>query len=129
MKRSVMFELVIGHREYLVFLLIYKNFKRGFLHDSKRTDMHHGWNFKDILNVPLRNILGPSFWFIFNFTDWEHWDRTAWNTVKEILNEPPGEILGTFFRKIVNVLMVFLMGTSWSHDLEHCECTHCINIT
>jgi len=33
-----MFELVVEYRECLVFLLIYKNFKRGFLHDSKRAD-------------------------------------------------------------------------------------------
>jgi len=35
---SVMFELVVERREYLVLLLIYKIFKRGFLHDSKRAD-------------------------------------------------------------------------------------------
>jgi len=35
---SVMFKLVVEHREYLVLLLIYKIFKRGFLHDSKRAD-------------------------------------------------------------------------------------------
>jgi len=33
-----MFELVVEHTECLVFLLIYKIFKRGFLHDSKRAD-------------------------------------------------------------------------------------------
>jgi len=33
-----MFELVVEFRECLVFLLIYKIFKRGFLHDSKRAD-------------------------------------------------------------------------------------------
>ena len=80
-------------------------------------------NFKDILNVPLRNISGPLFWFILSFTDWEHCDRTAGNITKEILNEPLGKILGTFFGKILNVPMMFLMGTPWSHDLEHCECT------
>jgi len=35
---SVMFELVVKYHECLVFLLIYKFFKRGFLHDSKRAD-------------------------------------------------------------------------------------------
>jgi len=33
-----MFELVVECGECLVFLLIYKIFKRGFLHDSKRAD-------------------------------------------------------------------------------------------
>jgi len=50
--------------------------------------VHHERNFKGILNVPLRNISGPSFWFVFSFTDWEHCDRTDGNTAKEILNEP-----------------------------------------
>jgi len=83
--------------------------------------VHHGWNFKDILNVLLRNISGPSFWFVLSFTDWEHCDHTPGNIAKEILNEPLGKILGTFFGKIVNFPTVFLMGTSWSHDLEHCS--------
>ena len=85
--------------------------------------VQYGWNFKDILNVPLRNILGPSFWFILNFTDWEHCDHTAGNITKEILNEPLEYFLDTFFGKISDVPMMFLMGTPWSHDLEHCECT------
>jgi len=85
--------------------------------------VHHGRNFKDILNVPLRNISGPLFWFVLSFTDWEHCDCTAGNIAKEILNEPLRQILGTFFGKIVDFPTVFLMGTSWSHDLEHCECT------
>jgi len=34
-----MFELVVERTECLVFLLIYKIFKRGFLHDSKRADI------------------------------------------------------------------------------------------
>ena len=33
-----MFELAVEYRECLVFLLIYKIFKRGFLHDSKHAD-------------------------------------------------------------------------------------------
>jgi len=33
-----MFELVVEVLDCVVFLLIYKIFKRGFLHDSKRTD-------------------------------------------------------------------------------------------
>jgi len=38
-----MFELVIKRGECLVFLLIYKIFKRGFLHDSKRADNIQSW--------------------------------------------------------------------------------------
>ena len=36
-----MIELVVEYRKCLVFLLIYKIFKRGFLHDSKRADTYH----------------------------------------------------------------------------------------
>jgi len=64
-----------------------------------------------------------SWWLILSFTDWEYCDYTAGNTAKKILNEPLGEILDTFFGKIVNFPMMFLMGTPWSHDLEYCECT------
>jgi len=73
--------------------------------------------------VPLRNISGPSFWFVLSFTDWEHCDRTAGNITKEILNEPLGYFLGTFYGKILDVPMVFLMGTLWLHDLGNCKCT------
>ena len=40
---SVMFELVVEYRECFVFLLIYKIFKQGFLHDSKRADTCGQW--------------------------------------------------------------------------------------
>ena len=59
----------------------------------------------------------------FEFYRPEHCDHTAGNIAKEILNEPLGYFLGTFFGKILDVPMVFLMGTSRSHDLEHCKCT------
>ena len=38
-------------------------------------------------------------------------------------NEPLRNTRGTFFGKFQDVPMVFLFGTSWSHDLVHCECT------
>ena len=85
--------------------------------------VHHGQKCQDILNVPLGNIFGAPFWFILNFTDWEHCDRTTRNITKVISNEPLGNIQGTFFGKIQGVPMVFLNRTSWSHDLVNCECT------
>jgi len=49
--------------------------------------------------------------------------HTTGNTAKNSLNEPLRNITGTFFGKIQDVPITFLMGTSWSHDLGHCECT------
>ena len=39
------------------------------------------------------------------------------------MDEPLRHITGTFFGKIQDVPMDYLIGTSQSHDLEHCECT------
>ena len=85
--------------------------------------VHYEQNFKDILNLPLRNISGTPVWLIFNFTGWEHCNHTARETTKNSLNEPLGNITVTFFGKILNIPKIFLMGKSQSHDLEHCECT------
>ena len=38
------------------------------------------------------------------------------------VNEPLGRIMGTFFGKIQDVPMDYLIGTLQSHDWEHCEC-------
>ena len=77
----------------------------------------------DILNVPLRNISDTWFWFILSFTDWEHCDHITGNTAKYTVNEPLRNITGTFFGKIQDVPIDYLIGTSQSHDWEHCECT------
>ena len=73
--------------------------------------------------MPLGNISGTLFQFIFSFTGWEHCDRTTGNTAKYTVNEPLRNIMGTFFGKILGFPMDYLMGTLQSHDLEHCECT------
>ena len=39
------------------------------------------------------------------------------------VNEPLGKTAGTFFGKIQDVPINYLMGTSQSHDWVHCECT------
>ena len=85
--------------------------------------VHYERNFKDILNLLLRNISGTPLWLIFNFTGWEHCNHTAGETTKNSLNEPLGNITVTFFGKILNFPKIFPMGKSQSHDLEHCECT------
>jgi len=74
-------------------------------------------------NVPLWVISGTPFWLILGFTDWEHHDCITGNTAKNSLNEPLRNIAGTFFGKIQDVPINYLMGTLQSHDLEHCECT------
>jgi len=73
--------------------------------------------------VPLRIISGTSFWLILDFTGLGHHSHTTGDTAKNSLNEPLGNITVTFFGKIQDVPINFLMGTSWSHDLEHCKCT------
>jgi len=85
--------------------------------------VHHGQKYQDILNVPLRNISGTLFQFVFSFTGWEHCDRTTGNTAKYTVNEPLGNIMGTFFGKFLGLPIYYLIGTLWSHDLEHCKHT------
>ena len=51
-----MFELVVERTGCLVFLLIYKIFKRGFLHDSKRADRF------DALGMYLVKTVPPCMW-------------------------------------------------------------------
>jgi hypothetical protein len=60
---------------------------------------------------------------ILNFTDWEHHDHTNWNTIKYTVNEPLGNITGTFFGKIQGLPTDYPVRSPWSHDLENCECT------
>jgi len=45
------------------------------------------------------------------------------NTAKYTVNEPPRNIMGTFFGKIQGLPTDYLIRTLWSHDLEHCKCT------
>ena len=85
--------------------------------------VHCGGNDGYILNVPLRFISGTLFWRILGFTGWEHHGCTAGDTAKYSLNEPLGNIAVTFFGKLEVYPTYYLMGTSWLHDLEHCECT------
>jgi len=85
--------------------------------------VHCGGNDGYILNVPLRFTSGTPFWHILGFPGWEHHGHTAGDTAKYSLNEPLGNIAVTFFGKLGVYPTYYLMGTSWSHDLEHCECT------
>ena len=85
--------------------------------------VHHGQKCQYILNVPLGNISGTLFQFVFSFTGWEHCDHTTRNTAKYTVNEPLGNIMGTFFGKILGLPIYYLIGILWSHDLEHCKHT------
>ena len=42
------------------------------------------------------------------------------------VNEPLGGTACTFFGKIQDVPINYLMGTLQSHDPVHCECTGCV---
>src|ERR1700759_2343667 len=42
---------------------------------------------------------------------------------QDTANEPLRNITGTFFGKPQGLPSVYLMGTLWSHDLEHYKCT------
>src|ERR1700753_3652048 len=57
----------------------------------------------------------------------EHSQDTANVLIQDICkvtaNEPLGNITGAFFGKPWGLPSVYLMGTLWSHDLEHCKCT------
>ena len=75
------------------------------------------------LNVPLMIIPGTLFSLILNFTGSGHHGHITQKTEKKSLNEPLGGIADAFFGKIQDVSINFPMGTSQSHDLEHCECT------
>ena len=70
-----------------------------------------------ILNVPVRNTFGTLPRFFLNFTDWGHCDHTIGNTGKYTVNEPLGNIEGTFFGDIQSVPMDYLIRTPQSHDL------------
>ena len=62
---------------------------------------------------------------------WEHPGHMTWDTANVLAISWPrhtavtltGNILNELLRKILNFCKMFLMGTPWSHDLEHCECT------
>jgi len=83
------------------------------------------WKTGNILNVPLWFISSTPFWRILGFTGWEHHGHTTGDTAKYSLNEPLRNITVTFFGKLGVYPIHYLMGTSQSHDLEHCECTSC----
>jgi len=85
--------------------------------------VYHGQKCQEILNVPLGNISSTPFWFVLSFTGWEHRNHTAGNTVKYTVNEPLGNIMGTFFGKIPGLPTDYLIGTLWSHDLGNWEHT------
>ena len=84
---------------------------------------HCGCIDRYIPNVPLRNISDAQFWFILNFTDWEHCDHITGNTAKYTVNEPLGNITGTFFGKIQGFPTDYLIRSLWSHDLGYCQYT------
>ena len=55
-ERRVMIELVVGISWMTCVLLIYKIFKRGFLHDSKRADNRHQWLHSFVIIASLWHV-------------------------------------------------------------------------
>ena len=75
------------------------------------------------MNVPLRNISSSLVSVHFEFSCWEHCNRTNGRTARKTLDDPLGNTARTFFQNISSVPKVFLMGTPWLHNQDHLKCT------
>ena len=91
---------------------------------------HHLEHHKDHFKWATREHPGYFLWensrCPHGFPKWDilvTWPGKLWMYWAFSFNEPLRDIAGTFFGKIQNVPMHYLMGTSQSHDWEHCECT------
>ena len=83
-------------------------------------------NFKWATQVNLRYFLWENSWFTHAFPIWDilvTWPGKLWMYWLFSLNEPLRQITSTFFGKIQDLPMVYLIRKPWSHDWENCECT------
>ena len=71
--------------------------------------VHCGQNTQDIPNIPLWNILIALFPCVLSFTGLVNWGYFAGDITKNTLNEPPRNIVGTFFGYILNFPTYFLI--------------------
>jgi hypothetical protein len=74
--------------------------------------IHYGRIFQDILNIPLWNISVASFLCILNFTGWVNYGYFIGDIVKNTLDDPPRNTVGTFFGNILNFPTHFLIRKS-----------------
>jgi hypothetical protein len=74
--------------------------------------IHYGRIFQDILNIPLWNILVASFPCILNFTGWLNYGYFIGDIVKNTLDDPPRNTVGTCFGNILNFPTHFLIRKS-----------------
>jgi hypothetical protein len=73
---------------------------------------YYGRIFRDILNIPLWNISVASFLRILNFTGWVNYGYFTGDIVKNTLDDPPRNTVGTFFGNILNFPAHFLIRKS-----------------
>jgi hypothetical protein len=90
-----------------VFLIFIYSVPKVFPKFSKK--IHYGCIFQDILNIPLWNISVASFPCILNFTGWVNYGYFTRNIVKNTLDDPPRNTVGTFFGNILNFPTHFLI--------------------
>jgi hypothetical protein len=80
--------------------------------------IHYGHIFQDILNIPLWNISVALFLCILNFTGWVNYGYFTRDIVKNTLDDPPRNTVGTFFGNIFEFSHTFPnQEITW----EHCE--------
>jgi hypothetical protein len=81
-----------------------KRQQRGLIKFSQNfpKKIHYGRISQDILNIPLWNISVASFLHILNFTGWVNYGYFTGDIVKNTLDDPPRNAVGTFFGNILN---------------------------
>jgi hypothetical protein len=71
--------------------------------------IHYVRIFQDILNIPLWNISVASFPRILNFTGWVNYGYFIGDIIKNTLDDPPRNTVGTCFGNILNFPTHFLI--------------------
>jgi hypothetical protein len=74
--------------------------------------IHYGRIFQDILNIPLWNISVAPFLRILNFTGWVNYGYFTGDIIKNTLDDPPRNTVGTFSGNILNFPTHFLIRKS-----------------
>jgi hypothetical protein len=93
-----------------MFLTFFKVFPKCSQNFPKK--IHYGRIFQDILNIPLWNISAASFLRILNFTGWVNYGYFIGDIVKNTLDDPPRNTVGTFFGNILKFPTHFLIRKS-----------------
>jgi hypothetical protein len=98
---------VPGFPVFLIFIYSVPKCSQNFL-----KKIHYGRIFQDILNIPLWNISVASFLRILNFTGWVNYGYFIGDIIKNTLDDPPRNTVGTFFGNILNFPTHFLIRKS-----------------